>query len=105
MSFPPTRAGLVLGLKMINNAWPSLHWNVWDYYMKAGGSYFGAKVGDKLVAWVHSLGFKPGLSCYPGAGPCFVPTSWRTRSALTTSSLSWTSAQPTTTSTSRWSSI
>ncbi|KAK4662700.1 hypothetical protein QC763_602040 [Podospora pseudopauciseta] len=60
MSFPPTRAGLVLGLKMINNAWPSLHWNVWDYYMKAGGSYFGAKVGDKLVAWAHSLGFKPG---------------------------------------------
>ncbi|KAK3988703.1 hypothetical protein QBC44DRAFT_359738 [Cladorrhinum sp. PSN332] len=32
---------------MLNNAWPSLHWNIWDYYMKPAGSYFGAKVGSK----------------------------------------------------------
>ncbi|KAK4184559.1 family 2 putative glycoside hydrolase [Podospora australis] len=32
---------------MLNNAWPSLHWNVWDYYMKPAGSYFGAKVGSR----------------------------------------------------------
>ncbi|KAK4159608.1 family 2 putative glycoside hydrolase [Cladorrhinum sp. PSN259] len=32
---------------MLNNAWPSLHWNIWDYYMKPAGSYFGAKTGSK----------------------------------------------------------
>ncbi|KAK4221766.1 family 2 putative glycoside hydrolase [Podospora fimiseda] len=32
---------------MLNNAWPSLHWNIWDYYMKPAGSYFGAKVGSR----------------------------------------------------------
>lgn len=32
---------------MLNNAWPSLHWNVWDYYMKPGGSYYGAKAGAR----------------------------------------------------------
>ncbi|KAK4459169.1 family 2 putative glycoside hydrolase [Cladorrhinum samala] len=31
---------------MLNNAWPSLHWNVWDYYMRPAGSYFGAKKGS-----------------------------------------------------------
>jgi exo-1,4-beta-D-glucosaminidase len=29
---------------MLNNAWPSLHWNQFDYYLKPGGSYFGTKV-------------------------------------------------------------
>lgn len=28
---------------MLNNAWPSLHWNLFDYYLRPGGSYFGAK--------------------------------------------------------------
>lgn len=28
---------------MFNNAWPSLHWNLFDYYLHPGGSYFGAK--------------------------------------------------------------
>lgn len=28
---------------MLNNAWPSLHWNLFDYYLHPGGSYFGAK--------------------------------------------------------------
>ncbi|KAK4195600.1 family 2 putative glycoside hydrolase [Triangularia verruculosa] len=32
---------------MLNNAWPSLHWNVWDYYMKPAGSYYGAKTGSR----------------------------------------------------------
>jgi exo-1,4-beta-D-glucosaminidase len=32
---------------MLNNAWPSLHWNFFDYYLKAAGSYFGAKVGSR----------------------------------------------------------
>ncbi|KAI1426548.1 family 2 glycoside hydrolase [Xylaria sp. FL1777] len=33
---------------MLNNAWPSLHWNLFDYYLHPGGSYFGAKVGSRL---------------------------------------------------------
>jgi exo-1,4-beta-D-glucosaminidase len=33
---------------MLNNAWPSLHWNLWDYYMRPAGSYFGAKVGARM---------------------------------------------------------
>ncbi|KAI1353026.1 family 2 glycoside hydrolase [Xylaria sp. FL0043] len=33
---------------MLNNAWPSLHWNLFDYYLHTGGSYFGAKVGARL---------------------------------------------------------
>jgi len=28
---------------MLNNAWPSLHWNLFDYYLHPGGSFFGAK--------------------------------------------------------------
>ncbi|KAL2015142.1 hypothetical protein VTK56DRAFT_6208 [Thermocarpiscus australiensis] len=33
---------------MLNNAFPSLHWNIWDYYMHPAGSYFGAKVGGRV---------------------------------------------------------
>ncbi|ORY60241.1 glycoside hydrolase family 2 protein [Pseudomassariella vexata] len=33
---------------MLNNAWPSLHWNLFDYYLQPAGSYFGAKVGGRL---------------------------------------------------------
>jgi exo-1,4-beta-D-glucosaminidase len=29
---------------MLNNAWPSLHWNLFDYYLHPAGSYFGTKV-------------------------------------------------------------
>ncbi len=28
---------------MMNNAWPSLIWHLYDYYLRPGGSYFGAK--------------------------------------------------------------
>jgi len=28
---------------MLNNAWPSLIWHLYDYYWRPGGSYFGAK--------------------------------------------------------------
>ncbi|KPM40396.1 Exo-beta-D-glucosaminidase [Neonectria ditissima] len=30
---------------MLNNAWPSLHWNQFDHYLHPAGSYFGSKVG------------------------------------------------------------
>ena len=28
---------------MLNNAWPSLIWHLYDWYLRPGGSYFGAK--------------------------------------------------------------
>ena len=34
---------------MMNNAWPTLHWNLYDYYMKPAGSYFGAKKANEPV--------------------------------------------------------
>ena len=37
---------------MLNNAWPGLHWNLWDYYMRPAGSYFGAKVGARVESLV-----------------------------------------------------
>jgi exo-1,4-beta-D-glucosaminidase len=52
---------------MLNNAWPSLHWNQFDHYLHPAGSYFGTKVGSRLEhvaydyvreeAWIinHSL--------------------------------------------------
>ncbi|KHN98375.1 exo-beta-D-glucosaminidase [Metarhizium album ARSEF 1941] len=52
---------------MLNNAWPSLHWNLFDHYLHPAGSYFGTKVGSRLEhvaydyvreeAWIinHSL--------------------------------------------------
>ncbi|ETS87415.1 Exo-beta-D-glucosaminidase [Pestalotiopsis fici W106-1] len=33
---------------MVNNAWPSLHWNLFDYYLRPAGSYFGAKMGSRV---------------------------------------------------------
>lgn len=32
---------------MLNNAWPSLHWNLFDFYLHPGGAYFGTKVGSR----------------------------------------------------------
>jgi exo-1,4-beta-D-glucosaminidase len=28
---------------MVNNAWPSMIWHLYDYYLRPGGGYFGAK--------------------------------------------------------------
>ena len=28
---------------MLNNAWPSMIWHLYDYYLRPGGTYFGAK--------------------------------------------------------------
>jgi exo-1,4-beta-D-glucosaminidase len=32
---------------MLNNAWPSVHWNLYDYFFKPGGGYFGAKKANE----------------------------------------------------------
>ena len=29
---------------MLNNAWPSMIWHLYDYYLRPGGSYFGVKL-------------------------------------------------------------
>ncbi|BCR95813.1 putative glycosyl hydrolase [Aspergillus luchuensis] len=34
---------------MLNSAWPSLHWQLIDYYLKRGGAYYGVKVGARGV--------------------------------------------------------
>ncbi|KAI9769906.1 MAG: hypothetical protein M1839_003307 [Geoglossum umbratile] len=33
---------------MLSGAWPNLHWQLFDYYLKPAGSYFGVKVGARL---------------------------------------------------------
>ncbi len=58
---------------MLNNGWPSLIWHLYDFYLRPGGGYFGAKkaleplhpqftYGDRSV-WVVSSQYKdaPGL--------------------------------------------
>ena len=32
---------------MLNNAWPSLHWHLYDYFLNPAGAYFGAKIGNE----------------------------------------------------------
>ncbi len=32
---------------MMQNAWPSLHWNLFDWYLSPNGSYFGAKKANE----------------------------------------------------------
>lgn len=34
---------------MLNNAWPSMIWHLYDWYLRPGGSYFGAKKGCEPV--------------------------------------------------------
>ena len=34
---------------MLNNAWPSLIWHLYDYYLVSGGGYYGAKKANELL--------------------------------------------------------
>jgi exo-1,4-beta-D-glucosaminidase len=34
---------------MLNNAWPGLIWHLYDWYLRPGGSYFGAKKANEPV--------------------------------------------------------
>ena len=34
---------------MLNNAWPSLHWHLYDYFLNPAGAYFGAKTANEPV--------------------------------------------------------
>ena len=51
---------------MLNNAWPSMIWHLYDYYLRPGGGYFGTKKAceplhvqysydDRSVAVVNDL--------------------------------------------------
>ena len=46
---------------MLNNAWPSLHWNQFDYYLHPAGSYFGTKVGTRMEHVAYDY-FKKSIS-------------------------------------------
>jgi len=39
---------------MLNNAWPSLIWHLYDYYLRPGGGYFGAKKAMEALHPVYS---------------------------------------------------
>ncbi len=32
---------------MLNSAWPSMYWQLYDYYLRPGGSYYGARKGNE----------------------------------------------------------
>jgi exo-1,4-beta-D-glucosaminidase len=33
---------------MLNNAWPSLHWNLFDFYLRPAGAFFGVKTASRV---------------------------------------------------------
>ncbi|HEY0705797.1 MAG TPA: glycosyl hydrolase family 2, partial [Polyangia bacterium] len=39
---------------MLNNAWPGLIWHLFDYYLRPGGGYFGAKLALETVHPIYS---------------------------------------------------
>src|SRR5271156_5637635 len=51
---PETKTGAATGtiFWMMDNSWPTIHWNLYDYYFKPAGSYFGAKKANEPV---HAL--------------------------------------------------
>jgi exo-1,4-beta-D-glucosaminidase len=38
---------------MLNNAWPSMIWHLYDYYLRPGGGYFGAKKAMQMLNPVY----------------------------------------------------
>ena len=34
---------------MLNNAWPSIIWHLYDWYLRPGGGYFGTKKANELL--------------------------------------------------------
>jgi exo-1,4-beta-D-glucosaminidase len=39
---------------MLNNAWPSMIWHLYDYYLRPGGGYFGAKRATEALHPLYS---------------------------------------------------
>ncbi|HEX8782582.1 MAG TPA: glycoside hydrolase family 2 TIM barrel-domain containing protein, partial [Steroidobacteraceae bacterium] len=44
---------------MLNNAWPSLHWHLFDYFLNPAGAYFGAKLANQPVHIQYSYDTRP----------------------------------------------
>jgi exo-1,4-beta-D-glucosaminidase len=40
---------------MLNNAWPSVIWHLYDYYLRPGGGYFGAKIALEPLHPMYSF--------------------------------------------------
>ena len=47
---------------MLNNAWPSMIWHLYDYYLMPGGGYFGTKKACELVHVQYSYADKSVLA-------------------------------------------
>ncbi|MBW7453012.1 S-layer homology domain-containing protein [Paenibacillus sepulcri] len=43
---------------MLNNAWPSLYWNMFDYYLNPNSSYFGTKIANEPLHILFDYGTK-----------------------------------------------
>jgi exo-1,4-beta-D-glucosaminidase len=41
---------------MLNNAWPSLHWHLYDYFLNPAGAYFGARKANEPVHIQYAYG-------------------------------------------------
>jgi exo-1,4-beta-D-glucosaminidase len=41
---------------MLNNAWPGMIWHLYDWYLRPGGSYFGAKKANEPLHVQYSYG-------------------------------------------------
>lgn len=54
---------------MLNNGWPSLHWNLYDYYLAPGGSYFGAKKANERLHVQYSYDDRSVVVVNHGAAP------------------------------------
>jgi exo-1,4-beta-D-glucosaminidase len=39
---------------MLNNAWPSMIWHLYDFYLRPGGGYFGAKIAMEALHPLYS---------------------------------------------------
>jgi exo-1,4-beta-D-glucosaminidase len=42
----------------VNKGWPSLHWQLYDWYLRPGGAYFGAKKGSEPLHIEWDYGFQ-----------------------------------------------
>jgi exo-1,4-beta-D-glucosaminidase len=47
MDAAPPATGVIYW--MLNNAWPSLHWHLYDYFLNPAGAYFGARIANEPV--------------------------------------------------------
>lgn len=54
---------------MLNNAWPSMIWHLYDYYLMPGGGYFGTKKACEPVHVQYSYADKSVLAVNTTQGP------------------------------------